>query len=58
MQFLLKRDSAGGNVENKSEDVLTRSTKTGQEVIIVMYVGCREALNSVVESSLAEERPD
>ena len=57
--ILLKRDSAGGNVENKPEDNLTRSTKTDQEVIIIiaMYVGRREALNSVVESSHGEERP-
>ena len=57
MRFLLKRDSAGGNVENKSDDNLARSTKIGQEVIIVMYVGRKAALNSVVESSHVEERP-
>ena len=45
--------------KTKPEDNLTRSTKTDQEVIIIiaMYVGRREAFNSVVESSHGEERP-
>ena len=53
----MKRDSAGGNVENKSDDNLARSTKIGQEIIIVKYVGRRAALNSVGESSHGEKRP-